>query len=282
MHKFTMKITLISILIIITIVKSSQKLLIPNIPNDKQLETLVRDIVQSTKTFDVIVLIRNPGAHDNTARVISTVSEALSRSTPTQYMDITQRPASTATLATSRTLIIYIYACQPKLQRESWERIVHDPWSVWHSSYAPNILLLLVEDVPHVKIKDFLLYLWSKKIINVEVLEILPPEAVHEQLAIVAHQYDPFTNDYTEISDFRKPISWYPDKLKNMNKRPFYIFNPINTNTARPTTSANLQAARTIVLQNIVDEMNFTIVPTTDMADTDLFFIPVQLHERSG
>ena len=74
----------------------------------------------------------------------------------------------------------------------------------------------------------------------------LPPEAVHEQLAIVAHQYDPFTNDYTEISDFRKPVSWYPDKLMNMNERPFYIFNPINMNATHNAVSVKLEVTRAV------------------------------------
>lgn len=241
----------------------------PDLANDRQLQDRICNIVKSTNTQDAIILIQNLHRDENTGRVISIVSETLYKLIPTQSIDIT-RSLEPTNLATSRTLIIYIYACQSKLGHEAWRKMVSDLFSVWHSFHVPRVLLLLVEEDVDAQIEEFLKYLWSRKILDVAILEILPSERQDQQFKLVAHQYNPFTKNHVEKWNPENTFDWYPNKVKNMHGEPLYV-HEITGDKINAMVSLSLSIYRGISLLLIKDLMNFTVTVTTNKSEADVF-----------
>lgn len=180
--------------------------------------------MQSPKIHDVTLIIDKVEQTDKTQLVTFTIIDIILHFRPTQLIKIRETSISkvlSPERATSRTLVIYVYAARTPPRQYKQREISINTWNVSYTTETPKLLVVTILEQEEATFDRFLYFLWRSRILNSAVLEVTHCREPRNPCLIV-HRYNPFSEHYTK-EPYSKEIDFFPDKLRNMHGHPFYL-----------------------------------------------------------
>ncbi|CAL1677782.1 unnamed protein product [Lasius platythorax] len=182
---------------------------------DRSIQKFLRSIVRQN------VIIRVQKCDIYSERMLDLVAQSVITTWPTEIFVLGSkiRPWN---MASSRTLLIYIYPWNDDITYAELNVTVEDVDSISYAKYRPKLLLIMSSNERTLSAQRQLEYLWELKFLDVIILEVSLRSKYSEPVFVAVHRYNGFRKSYTRLTAYDDSIDWYP-KSRNIYGDKFKI-----------------------------------------------------------
>lgn len=247
---------------------------------DRSIEKFLKSIVSQ----DVIIRFQKDDIYSE--RMLDLVVQSVIITWPSQIL-VFGFKIQPWNLASSRTLLIYIYPWNDDVNYAELNATMEDVDSISYPRYMPKLLLIINSNERMLNAQRQLEYLWELKFLDVIILEVSFYSKYSEPVFVAVHHYNGFRRKYTKLTALDDSNDWYP-KTRNIYGNIFKvkfeeIWNPYGSLEPGSNTVGGLAKAfsdalsvalnGTVVHTNYLDESNMIYKAQgllyTDTYDTD-------------
>ncbi|KAM0731707.1 hypothetical protein ACS0PU_001249 [Formica fusca] len=175
---------------------------------DRSIEKFLRSIVCQ----DVIIRIQKCDIYSG--RMLDLVAQSVITTWPSQIF-VFGFDIQPWNKASSRTLLIYIYASNDDITYAELNVTIKDVYSISYAKHMPKLLLIINSSERTLNAQRQLEYLWKFKFLDVIILEVSFPSKYSEPVFAAVHYFNGFSKNYTRLTVYDDIIDWYP-KSRNI------------------------------------------------------------------
>ncbi|KAL0112922.1 hypothetical protein PUN28_012283 [Cardiocondyla obscurior] len=244
-----------------------------NFYREPYVDKAIEGILQSIGRRDVIVRIRRHDIQDGAQRLLDIVARNVAVTWPSQILVSREMRFNfqLRSLASSRTLLIYIFASNDDISDAELNATLNDIDLISHPKHMPELLLMIGSNRGALNCRRQLKYLWDRKVFDVIILEVYFHPRYSEPTFVAVHRFNGFNDDYSKITAYKSEIEWYPNKLRNMYGGIFKVmFEEVRPyGTLENGTVGGLAKLFMDALSNAV---NGTVVHAKDLRETEMSY----------
>lgn len=243
-----------------------------NFYQEAYVDQAIQGILQSIGRQDIIIRIQRYDIYDGAQRLLDVVTRNVAATWPSQILvsgGIIKFGFQPRDLASSRTLMIYIYASNNDINDAELNSLLSDINLLSHPKHVPKLLLIIGSNKGTLNGRRQLEYLWEKKIFDVIILEVSFHPQYFEPIFMAVHRFNGFNGDYSNVSVYKNNTNWYPNKLRNMYGGTFKVmFEEIRPyGTLENGTVGGLAK---LFMNAFSGAVNGTVVHTDDLQENDM------------
>ncbi|XP_025987573.2 uncharacterized protein LOC113003227 [Solenopsis invicta] len=235
---------------------------------DQTIQKILRSIGQQ----DVIIRIQKYEIYDGVQRLLDIVARNMAITWPTQILvsgKVTGFGFQPEDLASSRTLLIYIYASDENIDDAELNAMLDDINSISHPKHMPKLLLLIGSNKGTLDTRHQLEHLWNQKLFDVIILEVSFLPRYSEPVFVAVHRFNGFNENYSRVTVYEDDIDWYPNKLRDMHGGTFQVMfedkRPYGT-----LENGIVGGLAKLFMNALSDAVNGTVVHTSDLQENDM------------
>lgn len=178
----------------------------------------IRKILRSIVHQDVIIRIQGPTTYVVMEYLLEIVTEAITTTWPSQIfvLDETEPAVQIQDLASSRTLLIYLYESDNDPSYTDLTDTLMDIHLISYPKHMPKLLLMVGSTGHTLSVLHQLKHLWDLGFYNVIIMEVSTSAKHAEPLFVAVHRFNGFNEDYAKLTEYNDDVDWYPDKARNM------------------------------------------------------------------
>ncbi|XP_036147437.1 uncharacterized protein LOC105835907 [Monomorium pharaonis] len=242
-----------------------------NFYQEAYIDQAIQEILRTIERHDVIIKIQKSDIYDGAQRLLDAVVSNVAITRPTQILTSGGFSSQPRDLASSRTLLIYIYASDDDVDDAELNAILDDINSMSHPKHMPKLLLIIGSNKGTLDGRRQLKYLWDQKLFDVIILEVSFHPRHSEPVLVAVHRFNGFNEDYSRMTVYERGIDWYPNKLRDMHGSTFKVI----FEDKRPygTLENGIVGGLARLFMNAMsDAVNGTVVHTSDLQENDMTY----------
>lgn len=242
-----------------------------NFYREAYVDRAIQGILRSIGRQDVIIRIQRYDIYDGARRLFDVVARNLATTWPSQILvsgGVTGSGFQPGDLASSRTLLIYIYASKDDINGTELNAMLKDVDSISQPKHTPKLLLIIGSNRA-LNGRRQLEYLWNRRLFDVVILEVSFHPQNAEPIFVAVHRFNGFSGDYSRATAYEGDIDWYPNKPRDMHGGTFKV----TFEEVRPYgTLANgtVGGLAKLFMNALSDTVNGTVVHTSDPQENDM------------
>lgn len=232
----------------------------------------IQEILRSVGWQDVIIRIQKYDIYDGAQRLLNVVARNMAMTWPTQILvsgGIMGFDFQPGDLASSRTLLIYIYASNDDINDAELNAMLDDINLISHPKHMPKLMLIIGSNKDTLDRRRPLEYLWDQKLFDVIILEVSFHSRCSEPVFVAVHRFNGFNEYYSREIVYKGDIDWYPNKLRDMHGGTFKVMfedkRPYGT-----LENGTVGGLARLFMNALSDAMNGTVVYTSSLRENDM------------
>ncbi|XP_011879021.1 PREDICTED: uncharacterized protein LOC105568180 [Vollenhovia emeryi] len=234
------------------------------------IDQAIQDILQSIGRQDIIIRIQRYDIYDGAQRLLDVVARNVATTWPSQILGgrigFGFQPGD---LASSRTLLIYIYASNDDVNDAELLAMLNDTNLISHPKHRPKLLLIIGSNTGTLDGRRQLKYLWDRRLFDVIILEVSFHPQYSEPIFVAVHRFNGFNGDYSRVTVYEDETNWYPNKLRDMHGGTFKVMfkevRPYGT-----LENGTVGGLAKLFMNALSDAVNGTVVHTSDLQESDM------------
>lgn len=242
-----------------------------NFYREAYVDRAIQGILQSIGRQDVIIRIQRRDIYDGAQHLFDVVARNLAMTWPSQIFvsrGIIELGLKPRNLASSRTLLIYIYASSDDVKDAELKDMLNDMNSISHPKHVPK-LLLIISSNRTLDGRRQLEYLWDQKLFDVIILEVSFHPQNSEPIFAAVHRFNGFNGNYSRATVYKGGTNWYPNKLRDIHGGTFKV----TFEEVRPygtLENGTVGGLAKLFMNALSDAINGTVVHTSDLLKNDM------------
>lgn len=243
-----------------------------NFYQETYVDRTIQGILRSIELQDVIIRIQRYDIYEGAQHLLDVVVQNVATTWPSQILvsgEILGFGFQPGDLASSRTLLIYIYASNEDINDAELNAILNDINLISHLKHMPKLLLIIGLNKDTLDGRRQLEYLWNQKLFDVIILEVSFHSRYSEPVFVAVHRFNGFNEDYSRVTVYEGDIDWYPNKLRNMYGGTFKVMfeevHPYGT-----LENGTVGGMAKLFMNALSAAVNSSVVHTSDLQENDM------------
>lgn len=243
-----------------------------NFYRETYVDRAIQGILRSIEPQDVIIRIQRYDIYEGARRLLDVVARNVATTWPSQILvsgGILGFGFQPGDLASSRTLLIYIYASNEDINDAELNAILTDINLISHPKHMPKLLLIIGSNEDMLDGRRQLEYLWNQKLFDVIILEVSFHSRHSEPVFVAVHRFNGFNEDYSRVTVYEGDTDWYPNKLRNMYGGAFKV----RFEEVRPygtLENGTVGGMAKLFMNALSAAVNGSVVHTSDLQENDM------------
>jgi len=240
----------------------------------QEIDQTIQRILQSIEQHDVIIRIQRYDIYDGAQRLLDVVTRNVATTCPSQILvseRIMRFGFQPRNLASSRSLLIYIYTSNNDINDVELNAMLNDINLIAYPKHMPKLLLIIGSNKGTLDGRRQLRYLWDQKLFDVIILEVSFHPQYSEPVFVAIHRFNGFNEDYSRVTVYEGDTDWYPNKLRNMYGGTFKV----TFEEVRPYgtfENGTVGGLAKLFMNALSDTVNGTVVHTSDLQENDMTY----------
>ncbi|KYQ54248.1 hypothetical protein ALC60_06792 [Trachymyrmex zeteki] len=246
------------------LIESQSRLLLSNQLREDFFADILSKVLQTSRPKDVLLILRDSLLDGQMNDILGKIAATTTQRVPTLYVnaDRMEPEFRVSSWAMSRDLVVYIYVSGRGPDIVEGELVAEDTKRFIHNRSRSKVLVLMILRRPCHDLTKLFRAMWSKKILDVIVVEYSKLE-YSDKWSTIIHRYNPFKDSHTE-EPYSADVAWFTEDFPNMQGYPLiYAFTrrPPNSDIVSTSNGQELKGVDKILNEILADKMNFTGIP---------------------